>query len=104
MRRNFVARYPTPAIKAIYPQFAQSNDPEHRWVTFYWSEHGISYNTKLVPAAKAPVDIANPAATTAADNAFNLMLFVIAFMFSVSPIKKNQFCVSTTSNRITKKL
>ena len=56
VRRNFVARYPTPAIKAIYPQFAQSNDPEHRWVTFYWSEHGISYNTKLVPAAKAPRD------------------------------------------------
>lgn len=55
-RLNFVARYPTPAAEAILPQYRRMADKENRSTIFYWSEHGISYNTKMVPAAKAPKD------------------------------------------------
>jgi iron(III) transport system substrate-binding protein len=63
LRRNFLARYDTPAMSAILPQYRRFEDPENRWMIFYWSEHGISYNPKLVPAGKEPkqwMDLCDP--------------------------------------------
>lgn len=63
IRRDFVARYPTPAVAAILPQYRSFIDRENRWVSWFWSEHGISYNTTLVPKDKAPKswgDLCNP--------------------------------------------
>jgi ABC-type Fe3+ transport system substrate-binding protein len=63
IRRNFLARYPTPAVEAIPPQYRAFIDPEHKWIPWFWSEHGISYNTSLVPKDKAPkawTDLCNP--------------------------------------------
>jgi iron(III) transport system substrate-binding protein len=51
---QFFARYPTPATKKILPQYAKLIDPENRWVPFYWSEHGISYNSNMLTAEQAP--------------------------------------------------
>jgi len=56
IRRDFVARYPTPATEAILPQYRAFIDRENRWLPWFWSEHGISYNTTLVPKDKAPKD------------------------------------------------
>jgi len=39
-------------------------DKENRWLPWYWSEHGISYNTNLIPPDRAPKDwqdLCNPA-------------------------------------------
>jgi len=63
IRRNLVARYPTPAVEAILPQYRAFIDRENRWIPWFWSEHGISYNTSLVPKDKAPrrwADLCNP--------------------------------------------
>jgi iron(III) transport system substrate-binding protein len=63
IRRNEVARYPTPATDAILPQYRSFIDPEHKWIPWFWSEHGISYNTNQVPKDKAPKswqDLCNP--------------------------------------------
>jgi len=63
IRRDFVARYPTPATKAILPQYRAFIDRENRWLPWFWSEHGISYNTVLVPKDKSPkawTDLCNP--------------------------------------------
>jgi len=51
-----VARYPTPAVEALLPQYRAFIDPENKWIPWFWSEHGISYNTSLVPKDKAPKD------------------------------------------------
>jgi len=48
IRRNYVARYPTPAVEALLPQYRAFIDPRTMDPCF-WSEHGISYNTSLVP-------------------------------------------------------
>jgi iron(III) transport system substrate-binding protein len=56
LRQNLMARYPTPATKKILKQYRGFIDPENRWTPWYWSEHGISYNTDLVSAAQAPKD------------------------------------------------
>lgn len=56
LEKNYVARYPTPATEKIYPPLKKFNDPQNRWVLFFWSEHGMSYNSNLVPANKAPKD------------------------------------------------
>jgi len=56
LRQNLIARYPTPATKKILKQYRGFIDAEDRWTPWYWSEHGISYNTDLVPAAQAPKD------------------------------------------------
>ena len=56
LRQNLVARYPTPATKKILKQYRGFIDAENRWTPWYWSEHGISYNTDLVSAAQAPKD------------------------------------------------
>jgi iron(III) transport system substrate-binding protein len=63
IRRNQVARYPTPAVEAILPRYRAFIDPQNRWIPWFWSEHGISYNTKLVPPEQAPKrwsDLCNP--------------------------------------------
>ena len=56
LRKNDVARYPTPATDTILPPYRSFIDPENRWIPWFWSEHGISYNTDLVPKDKAPRD------------------------------------------------
>jgi iron(III) transport system substrate-binding protein len=61
--KDMLARYPTPAAKVILPKYEGFTDPQNRWLPFYWSEFGISYNTNLVPADKAPKtwqDLCNP--------------------------------------------
>ena len=63
IRRNQVARYPTPAVDAILPRYRAFIDPQSRWIPWFWSEHGISYNTSLVPPREAPhswSDLCNP--------------------------------------------
>jgi iron(III) transport system substrate-binding protein len=62
-RRNLLARYPTPATETILPPYRSFIDRENRWVPWFWSEHGLSYNTSLVPREKAPKgwdDLCNP--------------------------------------------
>jgi iron(III) transport system substrate-binding protein len=54
LRRDQVARYPTPAVEALLPPYRGFIDRENRWIPWFWSEHGISYNTALVPKEKAP--------------------------------------------------
>ena len=64
LKADLLANYPTPATEHILPQYKGFLDPEHRWTPWYWSEHGISYNSQLVPADKAPKawkDLCNPA-------------------------------------------
>ena len=56
LKQNLVARYPTPATKKILKHYRNFIDPENRWTPWYWSEHGISYNTDLVSATQAPKD------------------------------------------------
>jgi iron(III) transport system substrate-binding protein len=52
--KNLVAKYPTPAAEKILPQYKGFADPDNRWLTFYWSEFGLTYNTDLVKEADAP--------------------------------------------------
>jgi ABC-type Fe3+ transport system substrate-binding protein len=64
LKQNLVARYPTLATNKILKQYAGFIDKENRWTAWYWSEHGISYNTNLVSAAQAPkewFDLCKPA-------------------------------------------
>jgi iron(III) transport system substrate-binding protein len=61
--KNMVARNPTPAVAALLPPYRGFIDPESRWAPWYWSEHGISYNSRLVPKDKIPTqwtDLCNP--------------------------------------------
>jgi iron(III) transport system substrate-binding protein len=63
LRRNYVARFPTRATEAVLPQMQKFNDPQGRWSLFFWSEHGISYNSNMVPKDRAPKeweDLCNP--------------------------------------------
>jgi iron(III) transport system substrate-binding protein len=63
IKRNQVARFPTPATAPILAKYRGFIDPQNRWTPWYWSEHGISYNSNLVPADKAPkawLDLCNP--------------------------------------------
>jgi iron(III) transport system substrate-binding protein len=60
---EMIARYPTPAAAAILPRFNGFKDPENRWLPWLWSEHGVSYNSNLVPPDKAPkswIDLCDP--------------------------------------------
>ena len=64
LNQNLVAKYPTPATQRVPKQFEGFLDKQNRWVPWYWSEHGISYNTNLIPSEKAPKswqDLCNPA-------------------------------------------
>ncbi len=61
--KNMIARLPTPATETILPPYRGFIDPESRWIPWYWSEHGISYNSRLVPKDKVPaqwMDLCNP--------------------------------------------
>jgi len=63
LKADLVANYPTPAADRILPQYKGFLDPEHRWMPWYWSEHGVSYNSQLVAPDKAPkawTDLCNP--------------------------------------------
>ncbi|HXG52520.1 MAG TPA: ABC transporter substrate-binding protein [candidate division Zixibacteria bacterium] len=64
LKQRLVARYPTPETRRIPKTHQGFLDKEERWVPWYWSEHGISYNTNLIPPEKAPKswqDLCNPA-------------------------------------------
>ncbi len=64
LKQNLVAKYPTPATKRILKPYQGFLDPENRWTPWYWSEHGISYNTNLISANEAPkawFDLCKPA-------------------------------------------
>jgi iron(III) transport system substrate-binding protein len=61
--RDVLAVYPTPFTSAVLPVYRGFLEPKHRWVPWYWSEHGISYNSNLVPKGKEPKswdDLCNP--------------------------------------------
>jgi iron(III) transport system substrate-binding protein len=63
LKLDLVAKYPTPATDRIPKAFKGFLDKENRWVPWYWSEHGISYNTTLVSSDRAPKsweDLCNP--------------------------------------------
>jgi len=64
LKQDLFANYPTPATKRIPKKFQGFLDKDNRWLPWYWSEHGISYNTNLIAADKAPKswqDLCNPA-------------------------------------------
>lgn len=54
LRRDLAARYPTPATAAVLPRYKGFLDAANRWLPWYWSEHGISYNPALLKEADAP--------------------------------------------------
>ncbi|MBI1993881.1 MAG: ABC transporter substrate-binding protein [Deltaproteobacteria bacterium] len=56
LKQDLLANYPTPATARIPKKFQGFIDKENRWLPWYWSEHGISYNTNLIPPDKAPKD------------------------------------------------
>ena len=61
--KNMLARFATPATTAILPPYRGFLDSESHWTPWYWSEHGLSYNSSLVPKDKAPKgwdDLCNP--------------------------------------------
>src|SRR5580704_6701799 len=61
--KDMLARLSSPAIATILPPYRGFIDPQGRWTPWYWSEHGISYNTSLVPKDKVPTswnDLCNP--------------------------------------------
>ena len=63
LARNMIARFTTPAIDKVLPPYKGFIDQEGRWTPWYWSEHGISYNSSLVPKDKVPTawkDLCNP--------------------------------------------
>ena len=57
--KAMLARFPTPAAAAVLQPYRGFIDPEGRWTPWYWSEHGISYNSRLVPKDKAPTQWAD---------------------------------------------
>jgi iron(III) transport system substrate-binding protein len=61
--KDMTARFPTPATASILPPYKGFIDPQNRWTPWYWSEHGVSYNSNLVPKDKVPKtwqDLCNP--------------------------------------------
>jgi iron(III) transport system substrate-binding protein len=61
--KNMLARYPTAATAKILPPYKSFIDDQQRWLPWYWSEHGLSYNASLVPKDKVPTswnDLCNP--------------------------------------------
>jgi iron(III) transport system substrate-binding protein len=61
--KDMLARLSSPAVATILPPYRGFIDPEGRWTPWYWSEHGISYNSRLVPKDKVPTgwnDLCNP--------------------------------------------
>jgi len=64
LAKGMIARFNTAAIDGILPPYKGFIDTDGgRWTPWYWSEHGISYNSNLVPKDKAPkvwMDLCNP--------------------------------------------
>jgi iron(III) transport system substrate-binding protein len=62
LKQRLAATYPTPATGHILPAYHAFIDPDNRWVPYYWSEHGLSYNTDLVKghAPKGWFDLCDP--------------------------------------------
>lgn len=56
LAKDFSAHYPTPAANLIYDRYKSFLDPQNRWLPFYWTEHGMSYNPTMISAADAPKD------------------------------------------------
>jgi ABC-type Fe3+ transport system substrate-binding protein len=56
LKPDILARFSTPATGAVLPQYANFKDTQNRWTPWFWSEHGLSYNSNLVPPGKAPKD------------------------------------------------
>ena len=54
--KNIVARYPTPAVERVLPQYRNFLSPDHLWIPQSISEHGISYNTNMIKPEDAPKD------------------------------------------------
>jgi iron(III) transport system substrate-binding protein len=60
---KLAAVYKTPMTARILPQYKSMLDPESRWTPWYWSEHGISYNSKVIKGDEIPHswnDLCNP--------------------------------------------
>ncbi len=63
LEHNFLARYKSPAAKAVLPQYQPHADPQNRWTLSFWSDRGMSYNSDLVPPDQAPhgwMDLCKP--------------------------------------------
>jgi len=61
--KDMLARFVSPATASILPRYQGFIDAQGHWTAWYWSEHGISYNSSLVPKDKAPRswdDLCNP--------------------------------------------
>lgn len=56
LAKDISAHYPTPAANLIYDRYKSFLDAQNRWLPFYWTEHGMSYNPTMVPKDKAPKD------------------------------------------------
>jgi iron(III) transport system substrate-binding protein len=54
LQPDILARFATPATAALLPQYENFKDAQNRWTPWFWSEHGLSYNTNLVPPERAP--------------------------------------------------
>jgi ABC-type Fe3+ transport system substrate-binding protein len=49
LRKEMAAHYISPEIRRVLRQYTHLIDSENRWVPFAVDEHGITYNTDLVP-------------------------------------------------------
>ncbi|HEY4406928.1 MAG TPA: extracellular solute-binding protein [Xanthobacteraceae bacterium] len=61
--KDMLARLSSPATGTILPPYQGFIDPAGHWTPWYWSEHGLSYNSSLVPKDKVPTgwkDLCNP--------------------------------------------
>ena len=51
---NLSARYPTPAAKRVLTKYRAFMSKDNLWLPSTWSEHGISYNSKILKESDAP--------------------------------------------------
>lgn len=64
LEEGFLARFQTPVVDKILPQYRGLLDKHNRWVAYSWLEKGISFNADLIKEADAPkqwADLCNPA-------------------------------------------
>ena len=54
MEKDLSAVYPTSASEKILKKYQKFCDSQKRWTIWYWSEHGIVYNTKLLKPEDVP--------------------------------------------------
>ena len=52
--KGMIAHFPMPSIDKVLAPYRGFIDKDGRWTPWYWSEHGISYNSNLVPKDKVP--------------------------------------------------